>query len=392
MKKLVKTPSNQIEIFNAFLARSVEGLIVFDKKHKITLVNPSAEKTLGYGKNELENKNIDDLIPLKVQKEFDHLRFNGKAEKLNLTLLKKDKTEMMAEVSISNHIHSEEGPLMIMLFSNISDRYRTEQELKRENEFLESKVHEKTLELTQALEMQKENNDLKSRFITMASHEFRTPLAGILSSTAILEQYAKAAMNEKMTKHFNRIKSSVKNLTEILEDFLSLEKIESGKIEVVNSTFDLQELMEDVGEEMKGSLKKGQSMSYVHEGESKVFQQQKIIRNSLLNLISNAIKYSPENKPIELKTETRNGEVKITIKDYGIGIPAKEQANIFNLFFRAKNADYIQGTGLGLNIVKKYMDLIEGNIHFSSVENEGSVFTIQFSQKAVAPSSEFLKM
>ncbi|MGP8215433.1 MAG: sensor histidine kinase [Bacteroidia bacterium] len=250
------------------------------------------------------------------------------------------------------------------------------------NEFLENKVRERTIELTQALEREKENNDLKSRFVTMASHEFRTPLAVVLSSLALIEQHTKCYNNEKLAKYFNRITLSVENLREILDEFLSLEKIENGKAEIVNCIFNFQEVVRDTIEEMKLRLKKGQRISYTHKGEEEVFQDKKILHNTLLNLISNAIKYSDEDKEIDLSSEINDRIATITVKDQGRGIPENEQKNIFTLFFRAKNAEPIQGTGVGLNIVKKYMSLAGGTITFSSKENEGSVFTLIFPKNA----------
>ena len=220
---------------------------------------------------------------------------------------------------------------------------------------------------------------MKSRFVSIASHEFRTPLSAILSSTSLVEHYTSAEQEEKSKKHVDRIKSSVRNLTSILDDFLSLEKLEQGKVEAHNSRFNLKEFIEDGVEEMEGmSKRKHQKVNFNYEGEQEVYQDKKILRNVLLNLLSNAVKYSPEGKEIHVSTIVNNGKVSVSVRDEGIGIPAEAQKSLFDKFFRAKNATNIQGTGLGLNIVKRYVELIDGHISFVSTENVGTTFTVEF--------------
>ncbi|MGZ4116865.1 MAG: ATP-binding protein [Bacteroidia bacterium] len=306
------------------------------------------------------------------------LTTNGSVKNMEITFSKS--SGVPVSMLISSEIISLNGEDHILTtMIDISDKKQAEESMIRLNEFLENTVRERTERLTKALEREKENNDLKSRFVTMASHEFRTPLAVLMTSVSILEEYTESKKNEKIAKHFNRIKSSVANLTAILNDFLSLEKIERGETNTESTTFNLREMIENITAEMKGSLKNGQIINYEHKGDSEiVHQDKKILYNTFMNLISNASKYSDEESPVDIYSEISNGKVKIDIKDYGIGIPEEEQHNMFTLFFRAKNADAIQGTGLGLNIVKKYMEMIGGDISFLSKENEGSVFTIIF--------------
>lgn len=257
-------------------------------------------------------------------------------------------------------------------------------ESKRFNEALEAKVRERTLELTESLQREKDLNELKSRFVSMASHEFRTPLSAILSSISLIDLYTTEEQAEKRKKHTERIRSSVSNLVGILNDFLSLEKLEQGKVEITQEPFDLYDFSEDIIEEVNGILKLGQRINLLYNGESEIVQDKRILKNVLLNILSNAIKYSAEEKDIHLSIEVNHGIVAIKIRDEGIGIPEEEQKELFGKFFRARNAVNIQGTGLGLNIVKKYVELLDGNISFISKHNEGTTFIIVFPQNKPA--------
>jgi signal transduction histidine kinase len=261
--------------------------------------------------------------------------------------------------------------------SDITQRKLTEEQLHKINEELESKVIERTFELTEALEREKALSEMKSRFVSMASHEFRTPLSAILSSTSLLDHYTSPDQADKRSKHIDRIKSSVKNLTGILDDFLSLEKLEQGRVEAHYDDFNLYEFMEDVVEELDGMTKK-KSLQIIssYEGEQVVRQDKKILRNIMLNLLSNAVKYSPDEKQVWLSTAVSDGRITMTVKDEGIGIPLEAQDEIFSKFHRANNAIHIQGTGLGLHIVKRYVELVEGTIEFKSAVGKGTSFIV----------------
>ncbi len=184
-----------------------------------------------------------------------------------------------------------------------------------------------------------------------------------------------------LEKRLKRIELSVNNLTDILDEFISNVQLESHGVKVEAAAFNLPEFLGDVILEMDGILcKKNQFIKYQHDGEASIKQSKKILKNILLNLLSNASKYSPENKEIQLTSSGANNHMSITVKDHGIGIPEEDQKNLFTEFFRAGNVENIQGTGLGLSIVKKYIELIDGSISFISKPNEGSAFTINLPQ------------
>lgn len=251
-----------------------------------------------------------------------------------------------------------------------------EQILVIEKNITDSKLAEQ--EIIKNLEKERQLNELKTRFVSMASHEFRTPLSTILSSATLAEKYDTIEQQEKRLKHLERIKSSVRNLTSILNDFLSIDKLEDGKIEITESKFFISELMKEVVEEMGTYLKKKQFITYqanVIDGLI-VFSDRNVIKNIILNLLSNASKYSVEGKEIALNLFEFKKGIKIEIEDKGIGIPKEEQAQLFSRFFRARNVINIEGTGLGLNIVKKYLSLVNGEISFKSKEHVGTTFSV----------------
>lgn len=232
-------------------------------------------------------------------------------------------------------------------------------------------------DMENALDKEKQLNELKSRFVSMASHEFRTPLSTILTSVTLIEKYRNESDEEKRKKHIYRIKSSVNNLTGILNDFLSLDKLEEGKIQVSKKWQSIPEIGTELAEEMQAVAKLGQQIIYSHSGDSvEFFLDKQVLRNILINLLSNAIKYSDENKKIELNSRVKGNQISFEVRDYGMGIPKKDQSHLFDRFFRASNVINIQGTGLGLNIIKKYLDIIGGEINFESEEGEGTMFTI----------------
>ena len=217
----------------------------------------------------------------------------------------------------------------------------------------------------------------------MASHEFRTPLSTILSSASLLAKYIESFEQEKRDKHINRIKSSVNNLTDILNEFLSIGKIEDGKIEVKYTRFNVKDFITHLCVEMKVQAKPGQKIVYTHTGEQWLQLDEGLLRNILFNLLSNAIKFSHDTGLIVVKTKNSNKHFSISISDTGIGIAADDQAHLFERFFRAGNVTNIQGTGLGLHIVAKYVELLHGTITFKSELEKGTNFTIIFNARKI---------
>lgn len=241
-------------------------------------------------------------------------------------------------------------------------------------------------ELVKTLEKEKELSALKSRFVTMASHEFRTPVTTILTSAFLLEHYTGQQLENEKKKHLDRIKRSVHGITELLNDFLSLGKLEEGVVQATYKPVNLKEFGEELLQEVSLVKKENQQIAFEFQGrESDVFIDKQLVRNILLNLLSNAIKYSPVSSTIGMKIAVTGDQIELKVSDQGIGIPEEEQKFVFRRFFRAKNATDIQGTGLGLNIVKRYVKLLKGRIEFQSKSPGGTVFTVTLPVGTPAP-------
>lgn len=398
--------------FQALFEHSSLGIIISNIDGVIEKSNPFAAKIFGYDLGEMNGKKIEVLIPVPLREKHvgyreqylknPHPRSMGSS--LNLLAVKKNGEEFPVEISLS--YFEADGHRQIVSFVNdISERKHAVDELRKMTEELELKINERTKELSDALlelhhtnqglnqemeqrkkveaqirttlEREKELNELKSRFVSMASHEFRTPLSGILTSASLIGRYPKTEDEPKREKHISTIKKSVKNLTIILNDFLSLDKLEQGKVRSVSSSFSLNEFIDEIIEELKDTFEKKHQVVVNHaKHEITLFQDKEMLRNVIINLLSNAIKYSPEEKSIEFNVQGEKTYVILEVKDQGIGIPEEDQKHLFERFFRAQNANTIQGTGLGLNIVKRYLDLMGGKIEFTSVQNKGTTFKV----------------
>ncbi len=407
--------------FEALFQYASMGIVVANAKAEILLVNNFLLSQFGYRNPEdLVGKPIETLIPMRYHPKHVHLRDHyikdphprpmglGK----DLFAVKKDGTEFPVEVSLSSYVMGEEI-FTIAFVSDITKRKEfekaihlqkeqlatTNKKIEELNNELEGKVALRTRqlqdtllqleasrdELTRALSKEKDLSDLKSRFVSMASHEFRTPLSTILSSASLAGRYVDSSEQEQRNKHIQRIKSSVSNLTSLLNEFLSIGKIEDGKITANNVDFNIKELISLLCSEMEGIAKSGQHFIYVHTGEEILFSDPGLLRNVITNLLSNAIKFSPEGSSLEVCSNVTQSSTVVTVQDNGMGISAEDQEHLFERFFRGANVTNIQGTGLGLHIVSKYIEIMDGEIQFESQLEQGTKFTITLRDQRTKP-------
>lgn len=382
--------------FEAFFECAAIGILFTDNEGTITAINDFALREFGYRKNEMVGKKIEILIPQRFhhshvdhRKKYTaspHIRPMGGVN--NLLAVTKSGEEIPVEISLANHQSGGEE-FVIAFISNIAARKKAEAEIVRLNDQLEKTVEQRTRDLQEtlqkleaALEKEKELSELKSRFLTMASHEFRTPLSTVLSSAYLIEKYAMGEDQPKREKHVQRIVSSVNLLTDILNDFLSVGKIEEGKIQVRPCHFNMEEFVKAINEEIKNNLKAGQKINYHHEGDTEVSLDTSLLKHIILNLVSNASKFSPESGLIKIKTVNRNNKITLSVKDNGIGISKEDQKHLMERFFRGTNAGNIQGTGLGLHLVSKYAELMNGKVECRSEIEKGTEFKITINVKS----------
>ena len=341
----------------ALFDHATEGIILTDDKGKIILLNPAAFKLFQYDRDELPGQSIDVLIPQRFHHShvrdregfYQHPGNRTMGQNRDLFARKKDGAEFPVEVSLG--YYRQQNKLFVIAFIvDITRRKHTEKELR----------------------------EIKSRFVSMASHEFRTPLSTILSSAHLLSRYTTTEDQDKRDKHIKRIKDAVRHLNVLLEDFLSVGKLEEGRIRPEPTHFSLCELLEEVTEEMQPLAKKDQFIHCRCTGDLRLTSDPRLVKNILVNLLSNAIKFSDEGAPIHLQAEPRpGGGIAISVLDKGIGISAEDQQHLFSSFFRGANVINIEGTGLGLHIVHRYLDLLQGTISLASALGEGTRVTVE---------------
>lgn len=395
-----------------------EAVIVVDRTQTIKVVNSSTEEMFGYKEGELINKPLEILIPKKY-KEHHGGHFNsflGSQQKRQMghgrDLYAAHKSGNVFPIEVGLNPFEIQGEHYVMaLVIDTSLRKHQELEILELNTKLENKVRERTRSLSDtvnklekmnqqldeenkkrveaenkakiALKKERELNELKTKFLSLVSHEFKTPLSGILTSSMLISKYQLTEQQEKRDKHLSIINSKVHYLNNILNDFLSIEKLEKGEIKYNISDFDIQRALQEAVNGASLLLKPGQEIVYPKDEEyALLHQDEKILELTLSNLLSNAVKYSPENSTIHITIEQDEEKTTFNVIDEGFGIPEKDQKNIFRRYFRAENVLLNQGTGIGLNIVKSHLTNLGGTITFKSKEKIGSTFTITIPNKA----------
>lgn len=360
-------------LFEAVFQYATMGILVTNGDGTIILANRFALKCFGYTNSELLGKPVEHIIPRRFHLHHEDYRkvYNYHAETRDMGVgrdlfgLRKDGSEFPVEVSLSPFKTGND--LLVMAF--IIDIT-----IRKEKEKAEKRYESALLSLAKEREL----NDMKSRFISMASHEFKTPLSTILSSASLLSKYTKAEDQLQREKHINRIKSSVIHLNSTLNEFLDFGQIEHGNIQVHFAYFELEELIQEVWAEVENLKGKDREIKLRYEGGKTISTDRHLLKNVLINLLSNAFKFSPDKAPVEITCLVEAEETTIKVKDYGAGISGEDGKHIYDLFYRGNNVLHIAGTGLGLAIVSRYVELLQASLTFTSEINKGTEFMLIF--------------
>jgi PAS domain S-box-containing protein len=420
-KKIEGEIKREKETAQMYLDIAGAVFMVLDQDGSVILINQAGSKLLGYPEKKIIGKDWFDTFTPPYRRDKVRTIFNRIIQKKTPSrsfeeyIINSSGQKRIVSWHIALILDENDKPTSLIGSGvDVTDQKKAESALKRSQEKLiiyatelEKKVSERTKELAEAisnlekinselqdeirtrknaeddakiaLEKEKELNELKSRFVSLASHEFRTPLSTISSSASLISRYDKPESTEKRQKHITRIKNNVNNLTGLLNDFLNLEKVEEGKIIPTYERIDLLELASEAVEEMQANAKGSQIIELdVDEGIREVYLDKQMLKNIFLNLLSNAIKYSPPGSLINFSYSRNADTLKFEFKDHGMGISKLEQSHLFTRFFRAKNVSGIQGTGLGLYLVKKYVEEMQGSITFASELEKGTTFIVQF--------------
>jgi len=388
------------KLLNAIIENAIDGIITIDEFGVIEHINPSALTLFGYESSELIGKNVSVLMPQPDKSRHDqyiaNYRDTGERHIIGIGRevqgQRKNGSVFPFRLGVSE-VKFSDRRIFTGFIHDLSRQKEDELKIKSYTEELEQKIKERTQDLIRSIneletakehvsalfEKEKELNQLKTRFVSMASHEFRTPLSSIQLSASLIDKYTTKNDAANVEKHTMKIKNAINNLTTILNDFLSLEKLEAGKVEPTANWFNVIAFAEEIVEEMQLISKQNQLIVYEHTGTSaQVFLDHNLLKNCIINLISNAIKYSGENTMIQFNTILKQNELIVEVKDNGIGIPEVDKVNLFEPFFRAHNTGDIPGTGLGLNIVKRYVGLMNGTVACQTEQNKGTTFTLRF--------------
>lgn len=391
------------KLLKAIIDNAIDGIITIDTRGIVESINPAALELFGFEAEEVIGQNIHILMPEPDRSlhdgYIDNYQRTGRKKIIGIGRevrgRRKNGSTFPFRLAVSE-VFYDNKKIYAGIVHDLTKERAAEDRLLHHTEELERTVSERTkvliktvaeleeakAEVSNSLQKEKELSQLKSRFVSMASHEFRTPLSSVQLSASLIEKYVVKPDVDNILKHTARIKNSVQLLTSILNDFLSLERLDTGSVAVNLQPTNLVRLGEEITEEMQLICKKNQHIVYQHTGDTGEFVlDANLVKNSIINLISNAIKYSGENSFIEFHTEINNGRSILIVKDNGIGIPVEDQKNLFEPFFRAHNTGNIPGTGLGLNIVKRYVSLMGGQVSFKSAQDQGTTITITFEQQ-----------
>jgi PAS domain S-box-containing protein len=397
--------AQSVRRYEAVFANATIGILVCNRAGTIVSANQMAHHQIAYPEGTLAGLRIEGLVPNAADRRHEKLResFNThpqvramSAHRSDLEGLRADGSVFPVEVSLS-YFNLDEELYVVSYILDITLKKQADQELlaerrrvERLNAELEQKVANRTYaltstlaqlelhknELAKALAAEQELGELKSRFVSMASHEFRTPLTAVLTSAELIEQYTADDQQPQRLRHLERIRQSVLHLNNILEEFLSVGRLEEGKVLTCATEVLLPALLQETITGVQGLLKPGQTIVQEVSCAEPVWLDPSLLRKILVNLLSNALKYSGENSPVKVQAICTDRQLTLTVQDEGVGIAPEDQTHLFERFFRARNVAYVPGTGLGLYIIARYLELMQGSIVLHSTLGVGTTVTL----------------
>jgi PAS domain S-box-containing protein len=404
LQRAERALAHSVRRFEAVFTNATIGIIVCDKAGTMVSANGLAGELFGYSQATLLGQRIEVLVPEAAGRHHEQLRasFNADPQVRNMGLhrallaQRQDGSVFPVEVSLS-YFYLDEELYAVAYILDITLKKASEQELRdqhqhvaRLNADLEQKVADRTnallltleqlekrgQELALALAAEQELGELKSRFVSMASHEFRTPLTAVLTSATLVGKYPGGDQQSQRMRHLDRIHTSVNHLNAILEEFLSVGRIEEGKVETQSATFDLNTLLTETLADVQSLRKPGQTIVRQVACPDPFRLDSSLLRKILVNLLSNALKYSGENSVVTVQAACHANQLIISVADQGVGISKEDQAHLFERFFRARSVSTVPGTGLGLYIIARYLELMGGTIELQSALGQGTTVTV----------------
>jgi PAS domain S-box-containing protein len=396
--------------FETLFDAAQDMYVIHLKNGKISDVNAETISRLGYSKSELTEPESRSALLSNIKlndKQLNELKTSGRSIVEGNVY---DYEGKPTPVEFNNKIISlGEDEVILSIIRDISHRRESEKEIERVNKDLQVKVLERTAQFDDAmqelrseikqrlntehelrrtkeilennLQEEKKLSEMKTRFVSMISHEYRTPLTIIYTCTDILEFVFQKQDQALFDKNINKIKRSVNAMINLLEDVLIVGRSEVKSVGTTMSEFDLIKIANEAKEELSIIDNHEHKINIVNlDSHCEVKSDKKLVQYIIRNLVTNAQKYSPSGSPIDIGIECDSKLAHVSIKDRGIGIPKEEISELFKPFYRSSNVDARSGTGLGLAICKQYADAIGGELKVESVEGEGSTFTLTFSK------------
>lgn len=350
------------ERFRSLIENALDIITVFGTDGTVWYASPSVERILGYKPAGVVGRKISEYIHpddiANACSTFTNTIHTDSALSIELRCQHKDGSWRIFEAISKQFIDQTGRRSVVVNCRDVTERKRTE-------------------EIRRALEREKELSQLQLRFFSMASHEFRTPLSTILVSAQLLQNSHAECSKEKRHRNVQRIEAAAKDMTHLLDDILTINRAETGKLEVNRKLIDLENFCRNLIEEMQLSAGSQYTIIFVSQGScTNAYMDEKLLRSILANLLANAIKYSPQGGNIHFTLVGEQKEAIFRIRDQGIGIPPQDQQQMFEPFHRGTNVGTIAGTGLGLTLVEKCVNLHGGRIIVASVVGVGTTSTV----------------